>query len=86
MNPFKIKNKKLRITRIGVYLFDLLSFVSYFLIANILKGMFAIVETIIILVLIIVAGLFLRNFLIVKLYNSSVDYVNTLEKDNVENV
>lgn len=77
-------DKKLKIMKIQVYLFDGLSFIIYFLISNILRGMYDITTMIFSMFGLIICGIVFRNFLVVKPYNNMVDYVNELEKNKLE--
>ena len=77
----EIKHPRLRIMRIGIYLFDIVSWIIYFLATNILRSMLTLFETIALMMIIAVFGILMRNQLCIKPYNNTVNLIN-LEKEN----
>lgn len=70
--------------KIARWFIDGISLIIYFFIANILKGLYSITITVISLLGLIIVGFVLRALLVVRPINNMVDYVNVLEKNNLE--
>ena len=73
----EVEHPRLRIMRIGVYLFDIISWIIYFLATNILRSIFTLFETIALVIIIVIFGILMRNQLCIKPYNYTVDLINS---------
>ena len=70
--------------KIARWFFDGISFIVYFLISNILKGMFGITIAILSVIGLIIVGFILRAMLVIKPITDMANYIDEIEKNNLE--
>ena len=80
----KIKNKRLRLMRIGIYVFDIISWGIYGLSAYILKVLYSIQIAVLGGIAVYIIGSIIRKYMAIKPYNNYVDYLNSMEKNNIK--
>lgn len=77
-------NKKLKTMKLLRYAFDIVSFIIYFIVANILKPLYSLTTVIFAMIFLIVIGVFVRNQFVVKPFNNVLEYYQVVKKNDLK--